>query len=113
MPQTVSASGSLSSPGAVWHSLKIQGLALSHGRVLPCREPFLIGNMPTRLFACFAARVAPQRGLHVTLLVSRVHAVRNIGMGSRTPCCATTAAPLVGVGLWSSCVRLLLQNLLW
>jgi hypothetical protein len=34
-------------------------------------------------------------------------------MGSRTPCGATTAEPLVGVGLWSSCVRLLLQNLLW
>jgi hypothetical protein len=34
-------------------------------------------------------------------------------IGSRTPCCATTAEPLVGVGLWSSCVRLLLQHLLW
>ena len=34
-------------------------------------------------------------------------------MGSRTPCGATTAAPLVGIGLWSSCVLLLLQDLLW
>ena len=33
-------------------------------------------------------------------------------MGSRTPCCATTAALLVGVGLWSSCVRLRCQDLL-
>jgi hypothetical protein len=33
-------------------------------------------------------------------------------MGSSTPCCATTAALLVGGGLWSSCVRLLLQDLL-
>src|SRR5262249_5182806 len=32
--------------------------------------------------------------------------------GSRTPCCATTAEPLVGGGLWSSCLRLLLQDLL-
>ena len=34
-------------------------------------------------------------------------------MGSRTPCCATTPAPLAGRGLWSSCVLLLLQDLLW
>ena len=34
-------------------------------------------------------------------------------MGSRAPCCATTAAPLAGICLWSSCVLLLCQDLLW
>jgi hypothetical protein len=34
-------------------------------------------------------------------------------MGSRPPCCATTAAPLAGRGMWSSCVLLLCQDLLW
>src|SRR6266566_3729054 len=34
-------------------------------------------------------------------------------MGSRTPCCATTGEPLAGKCLWSSCVLLLCQDLLW
>ena len=59
-------------------------LALSHGCALPGREPFLIGNLPKRLLPRFSARVAPQRGLHVTLPVPRVHAVRNVGMCGRS-----------------------------
>src|SRR5437879_2590371 len=34
-------------------------------------------------------------------------------MGSRTPCWATTAESLAGRELWSSCVLLLCQDLLW
>ena len=68
MPQTVSAHGGLSSPGAVWHILEIHGLAPLSCGANPCREPFLIGNMPTRLFACSAAPASPARGLHVTVL---------------------------------------------
>src|SRR5437867_1316565 len=82
MPQKVSDNGGLSFPGAMWHMLQIQALALSHGCALPCREPFLIGNLPRCLLPRFAAGVAPQRGLHVTLPVPRVHAVRSVGMGS-------------------------------
>ena len=67
LPQTVSANGGLSSPGAVWHMLQIQDLALSHCCAAPCREPFLIGNLPRRPFPRCSARVAPQHGLHVTL----------------------------------------------
>ena len=37
-------------------------------------ETFLIGKMPTRPFACSSARAAPERDLHVTLLVPLVHA---------------------------------------
>src|SRR5438445_4209938 len=84
MPQTVSANRGRSSAGAVWHILEIQALAISHGCALPCREPFLIGNLPRRLLPRFSAGVAPQRGLHVTLLVPRVHAMRSVGMGSRS-----------------------------
>ena len=50
-------------------------LALSHGCALPCCDPFLIGNLPRRLLPRFSAGVAPHRGLRVTLLVPRVHAV--------------------------------------
>ena len=62
----------------------LQELALSHGCALPGREPFLIGNLPRRLFPRFSARIAPQRGMPVMLPVSRVHAVRSVGMGSRS-----------------------------
>jgi hypothetical protein len=34
-------------------------------------------------------------------------------VGGRTPCCATTAEPLAGRGLWSSYILLLFQDLLW
>ena len=37
-------------------------------------ETFLIGKMPTRLFACSSARAAPERGLPVPVLVPLVHA---------------------------------------
>ena len=74
MPQKVAGNSSLSSPGAVWRILQIQELALSHGCALPCREPFLIGNLPRRLLPCFSAGVARQCGLHVTLLVPHVYA---------------------------------------
>src|SRR3989442_11190885 len=84
MPQTVSAHGGLSLAGAVWHILEIQALALSHGCALPCREPFLIGNLSRCLWPRISARVAPQRGLHVTWPVPRVQAVRSVGMGSRS-----------------------------
>ena len=43
----------------------IQGLALSHGCASPCREPLLIGNLPSGLFPRASARIAPSRGLHV------------------------------------------------
>ena len=59
MPQKVSATDGLSSPGAGWHILEIQGLALSHDCTAPCREPFRIGNLPRRLLPCFSAGVAP------------------------------------------------------
>ena len=67
MPQNVAGNRGLSSPGAVWRILKIQGLALLHGGAAPCREPFLIGNLPKRLFSRFSVRVAPARGRCVTL----------------------------------------------
>ena len=66
--------------------------------------------------ACFLAPLRvllPNAGCNVTLPAPRVHAVKSVGMGSRTPCGATTAAPLTGRGLWSSCVLLLCQDLLW
>src|SRR5262245_32222324 len=52
MPQKVSANGGLSSTGARCHMLPIQTLVLSHGCASPCREPLLIGNVPS---ACFLA----------------------------------------------------------
>src|SRR4029453_8688942 len=84
MPQKVSANGGLSSTGAVWCILQIQELALSHRCAAACREPFLIGNLPKRLLPRCFARVASQCGLHVTWPVPCVHAVRGVGMGSRS-----------------------------
>ena len=75
MPQNVSANSGFSFPEAMWPILQIQELAISHGCALPCREPFLIGKMPTRLFACSSVRAAPARGLHMTLLVPLVLAL--------------------------------------
>ena|SRR2546430_1378063 len=75
MPQNVSANSGFSFPEAMWPILQIQELAISHGCALPCREPFLIGKMPTRLFVCSAARAVPKHnGLHVTVLTPLVHA---------------------------------------
>jgi len=56
-------------------------------------------------------------GLSGTVALARSIVTRSASclcrcMGSSTPCCATTTALLVGGGLWSSCVRLLLQDLL-
>ena len=48
--------------------MNIQALALSSWGAAPCRESFLIGKMPTRLFACSAACADPDYGLHVTVL---------------------------------------------
>src|SRR5437773_11331977 len=84
MPQTVSAHGGLSLAGAVWHILEIQALALSHGCALLCREPFLLVKLPRCLWPRISARVAPQRGLHVTWPVPHVYSVRSVGMGSRS-----------------------------
>ena len=50
MPQNVSANSGLSSSGAVWHIVEIQALATSSWCAAPCREPFLIGNVPSAYF---------------------------------------------------------------
>jgi|RhiMetdeSRZDD1v2_1073273.scaffolds.fasta_scaffold43952_6 hypothetical protein len=50
LPQNVSAPGGLSSTGAVWYILPIQELAILHYCAAPCREPFLIGNLPRAYF---------------------------------------------------------------
>ena len=64
--------------------LQIQALALSHGCAAACRETFLIGNLSRGLLPRCSAGVTPQRGLHVTWPVPRVHAVRTVAMGSRS-----------------------------
>src|SRR5262245_29222892 len=112
MPQTVAGNSGRSSPGAVWHILQIQALALSRCCALPGCETLLIGNLPRRLLPRASAHVAPQRGRHVTLpgpLCARGQ--RRWHGQQNTVLCDDRSAARRG-GLWSSCVRLLLQALL-
>jgi hypothetical protein len=84
LPQNVSAKGGLSSPGAVRRILQIQELAPSNCWAAPCREPFLIGNLPRACFLAPLLVLLPNAVCTWCGLPPRVHVVRSVGMCGRS-----------------------------